>query len=100
MANLSDKLCNPTTGQKTFWSAYNRLSNKKKVTNIPPLLEDGTYVSNFKDKADIFNNYFALQCQPFDMPSSLPPFVPLTNNSISWIDFSHDKIIAIIKKIR
>ena len=35
-ADLSDKLCNPTTGQKTFWSAYKRLSNKKKITNTPP----------------------------------------------------------------
>ena len=96
---LSEKICNPTTGQKTFWSAYKRLSNKKKVTNIPPLFENGKYISNFKEKSSIFNKYFALQCQPFDMDSSLPLFNPLTNNSLSNITFSHSKIIEIIKKL-
>ena len=31
LENLSNKICNPSTGQKTFWSAYKRLSNKKKI---------------------------------------------------------------------
>ena len=97
--NLSNKICNPTTGQKTFWSAYKRLSNKKKVTNIPPLFENGKYISNFKEKSSIFNKYFALQCQPFDIASNLPVFTPLTPNSLSDISFSHAQIIAIIKKL-
>ena len=97
--NLSNKICDPTTGQKTFWSAYKRLSNKKKVTNIPPLFENGTYISNFKKKSSIFNKYFALQCQPFDISSNLPVFTPLTTNSLSDISFSHAQIIAIIKKL-
>ena len=32
--NLSNKICDPTTGQKTFWSAYKRLSNKQKRLQI------------------------------------------------------------------
>ena len=99
LENLSNKLCNPSTGAKTFWSAYKRLSNKKKITNIPPLFENGKYISNFKEKAYIFNNYFASQCQPFDIQSNLPAFTPLTSNSLSNITFSHAKIIAIIKKL-
>ena len=97
--NLSKKICNPTTGQKTFWSAYKRLSNKKKITNIPPIFEDGKYISNFKEKSSIFNKYFALQCRPFDIESSLPVFAPLTSNSLSNITFSHSQIIAIIQKL-
>ena len=97
--NLSNKICNPTTGRKTFWSAYKRLSNKKKVTNIPPIFENGKYISNFKEKSSIFNKYFALQCQPFDIASTLPTFTPLTSNSLSDISFSHAQIIAIIKKL-
>ena len=99
LENLSKKICNPSTGQKTFWSAYKRLSNKKKITNIPPILENGKYISNFKDKASLFNKYFALQCQPFDIESTLPAFIPLTSNSLSDITFSHAQIIAIINKL-
>ena len=99
LENLSNKICNPTTGRKTFWSAYKRLSNKKKITNIPPIYENGKYISSFKEKSSIFNKYFALQCQPFDIASSLPVFTPLTSNSLSDISFSHAQIVAIIKKL-
>ena len=77
--NLSKKICNPTTGQKTFWSAYKRLSNKKKKipTNILPIFENGKYISNFKEKSSIFNKYFATQCQRFYIASTLPIFTPL-----------------------
>ena len=86
LENLGKKLCDPTSGQKTFWTAYRRLANKKKNTNIPPILEDGKYITNFKDKADLFNSYFADQCKPFEMESSLPHFDPLTPNSVRLID--------------
>ena len=66
METLSKKICDPLTGQKTFWSAYKRLSNKKNITNIPPLYENNKYVPNFKEKANIFNIYFANQCRPLD----------------------------------
>ena len=97
--NLSKKICDPTTGQKTFWSAYKRLSNKKKTSNIPPLFDNNIYIANFKEKASIFNKYFATQCQPFNIESTLPTFTPLTSNSISDVDFSVNKIVSIIKKL-
>ena len=99
LENLGKKLCDPTSGQKTFWTAYRRLANKKKNTNIPPILEDGKYITNFKDKADLFNSYFADQCKPFEMDSSLPHFNPLTPNSIRLIDISEEKISSIINKL-
>ena len=99
LENLSNKICNPTTGQKTFWSAYKRLSNKKKNTNIPPIYEDGIYISNFKNKSSIFNKYFAQQCQPFNIASTLPNFTPLTNNFLTDITFTHAQIAGIIQKL-
>ena len=66
ISKLSHKLCDPATGQKSFWSAYKRLSNKKKITNIPPLFENNKYISNFKEKTSIFNKYFAEQCRPLE----------------------------------
>ena len=32
------------------------------MTNIPPLLENGMFVTNFQTKADIFNELFVQQC--------------------------------------
>ena len=94
--NLSKKLCNPTTGHKSFWSANKRLSNKKKITNIPPLFENGKCMPNFKEKANIFNNYFAAQCRPFENESVLPPFISHTDITISSVTFTEDSISSVI----
>ena len=45
--DLGDKLCDARNGQKVIWTAFKRLLNKKKCSNIPPLLEDNKFVSNF-----------------------------------------------------
>ena len=68
---LGRKVSDPNSGH-IFWSAYNRLVNKKKITNIPPLFENGSYVSEFGAKAEIFNNYFSKQCYPLVNDSVLP----------------------------
>ena len=60
--NLGYKLSDPKTGQKHFWTACKKIINKKVNTNIPPIIENGVYISNCKQKADIFNQYFADQC--------------------------------------
>ena len=60
--NLGIKLSNYDTGSKYFWTAFKRLVNNKKLTNITPILEDGKIISDFHLKSNIFNNYFANQC--------------------------------------
>ena len=31
---------------------------RKNITNIPPIIDNGIYISYCKQKADIFNEYF------------------------------------------
>ena len=59
---LGCKLSNPTIGLKAYLSTLNKIINEKKMTNIPPLLENGIIVTNFETEADIFNNLFVQQC--------------------------------------
>ena len=77
--NLGDKLSDPEIGQKQFWTAYKKIANKKGNTNIPPIIEDGTYISNCKLGAEIFNKYFAHQCTINDNGSVLPNFISKTD---------------------
>ncbi len=90
--NLSKKLCDPNCGQKVFWSSYKRLLNNNKNTNIPPISDNGTLVSDFKKKAGIFNKYFAKQCTPLVNDSVLPAGGPLTNSELSSFRISEVKI--------
>ena len=48
--DLSAKICNPQNGAKVFWNAYKRLINNKKNTNIPPIMDNGRFVTNFQTK--------------------------------------------------
>ena len=83
---LSDSSC----GEKHFWNAFKKLSNKKKTTNIPPIIENNLYVTDFQQKAKIFNDYFAEQCTIHDNGSTLPPLVYRTNSTLSNITINLD----------
>ena len=95
---LGGKLSDPQKGQKHFRTAFKRITNKKKLTNIPPIIENNTYVTNFQQKAIIFNDYFAEQCKIHDNGSVLPDFISRTDISISYLHANTQQIVNIIQK--
>ena len=96
---LGRLLSDPSTGQKHFWSAFKKLSNKKKTTNIPPIIDNNIYISDFRQKASLFNDYFADQCTIIDNGSVLPPLKFRTSSLLSDIVISPDKIVEIIHSL-
>ena len=60
---LGRKLPNNVSGAKSYWSLFNRLLNKKTVSNIPLLTENGLSITNIEAKANIFNEFFVAQCR-------------------------------------
>ena len=98
--SLGKKLSNYNTGCKSFWSTFKRLVNNKKLTNIPPLLENGTTISDFRQKCNIFNNFFANQCVPNNTPSQLPSALNmLTQSRLQHIVSSEEKVATIILQL-
>ena len=95
---LGNSLSDPSTGQKHFWSAFKKLSNKKKTTSIPPIIDNNVYITNFTQKASIFNEYFAKQCTIHDNGSVLPPLYFRTTSQLSLIQIDPDEIVKIIVK--
>ena len=79
---LGTKLPNPLIGYKNCWTAFKQITNKKKLTNIPPIFDNNTYVTKCQLKTKIFNDYFADQCKIHDNGSVLPDFITKTNSSI------------------
>ena len=71
---MTDKLQNPSTAPKTYWAILSHLLYNKKLPAIPPLLADGKFVSDFCEKANLFNIFFSLICTPLHNTSILPPF--------------------------
>ena len=97
---LSKRLSDPNTSAKTYWSILKTFYNGKKVPLIPPLLIEDTFITNIKSKANIFNNFFSLQCNPIMNNSHIPNTVPyLLNERIDSIEISNNDIIKIIRAL-
>ena len=64
--SLGNKLNNAQTGAKSYWSILNKFLQKKKIPLIPPILWNGTFVTNICEKIILFNTFFADQCTPIN----------------------------------
>ena len=69
---LANKLNDPNTSGRAYWSTMKTLFNSKKVPVIPTTVVNNKLVTNFKDKANIFNDFLSKQCHPMPNNSTLP----------------------------
>ena len=97
--NLGKKLSDPSNGIKAYWSTLNKIINRKKTSNIPPLLENGIFVTNFQNKADIFNDLFVKQCSELDNGSKLPPFRAKCMEAFETVDIDSAKVLQTIRSL-
>ena len=87
------------TAPETYWKIISRFLNNKKISAIPPLLVNGEIISNFSQKASIFNKFFASQCTPLQNSSSLPTFYLRTDETLSSLNINGNDIFVIIKNL-
>ena len=85
-SNLGKKLSDPTNCFKSYWATSNKIINKKRFSNIPPLLENGVFVTNFQTKANIFNDHFVEQCSVIMNDSVLPNLVSRCDSLLSNVE--------------
>ena len=69
---LGNALSKSNSSNKRYWSLINKLLNKAKVPLIPPLLENDVFILDFEEKAQVFNDYFILQCSSIETGSEIP----------------------------
>ena len=97
---MTKKLTNVSKNCKAYWPLLRRLLNNKKIPLIPPLFHENKFVTDFKEKAELFNSRFATQCSLISNSSNLLPHIKhLTDNRLSFVSFSHDKIEKIIQNL-
>ena len=49
---------------KTYRTIWNRLLHNEKIPAIPHFIVDGSLISDYRKKANLFNNFFASICTP------------------------------------
>ena len=85
---------------KTYWALLNFFLNNRKIPVIPPLFHSNKFVTDFKEKAELFNFFFAKQYSLIKNESKLPPRLHfLTDNCLSMVKFVNNDILKIIQNL-
>ena len=99
-SRISKRMMNPLASTKTYWSILKSFLNNKKISCIPPLFHQNRYITKCKDKAELFNNFFANHYSLINHSSVLPSLLfKQTENVISSIDFGSNDIAKIIDNL-
>ena len=94
------KLSNAETSSKAYWSILKSFVNDKKIPIISPLYHNGNFITDFRQKAELFNSFFAEQCSILLNSSKLPTnLAPRTDQSLTSINFSQDDILKIVQNL-
>ena len=51
------KLMDPMTSAKTYWPIVKRYLNDKKIPCLTPLFHDNKFITDFKEKTELFNSF-------------------------------------------
>ena len=98
---LSKKLSDPKTSPKAYWHILKSFFGDKKVPIIPPLLYNNKYITDFKDKANLFNIHFSSQCSLISNSSLLPDevFGPLSHPYLNSFEIDAEMLLNIIRSL-
>ena len=79
---------NPLNSPKAYWSILKPFYDDTKIPLIPRLVIDNKVITNFREKANLFNNFFTSQCMPSANDSMLLSTVMRrTENRLSTYSF-------------
>ena len=85
---------------KAYWSLLKTFQNNNKTPLIPPLYNQGDFVTNFKIKAELFSSFFASQCLFIKNNSKLLSHLNYkTDNRLLTVNFSIDEIAKILQNL-
>ena len=83
-----------------YWFQLNFFLNNRKTPVIPPLFHSNKFVSDFKEKAELFISFSAKKCSLIKNDSKLPPRLPfLTDKRLLMVKFVNTDMLKIIQNL-
>ena len=80
-----------------YWGLLKIFLNNHKIPVIPPLFHNNKFVTDFKEKSELFNSFFAKQCFVIKIDIELPPRLHfLTGKRLSTVKFVSTDVLKII----
>ena len=71
-SKVAKRLLDPSTSPKTYWYILKTFLNYKKMPVIPPIFNNNKFITDFKQKAEIFNSHCSKQCTPVITNRKIP----------------------------
>ena len=97
---ISKKLCNSNPSSKCYWSLLKSFLIDKKIPLIPPLYHGTRFITDFNEKCNLFNSFFAKQCSIIDTDSTIPAnLTKLTDKYLIDLDINIEDILKIVQKL-
>ena len=97
---LTQKLNTIQKSTKAYWDLLKIFLNNLKIPVIPPLFHNNKFVTDFKEKAKLFNSFFAKQCFLIKNDSKLPSRLHfLTDKRLSTVKFVNTDILKFIQNL-
>ena len=84
----ANKLNNTKKNSKSYWSLLKIFSNNKKIPLTTPLFHENRFITDFKEKAELFNSVFSKQCSFIN-----------NNSKLSTVTFSPEDVGKIIRSL-
>ena len=97
---LGKRLNDPSMRAKSYWTILKTFYNKRKSPVIILLLVNNSFVTDFKEKANLFNEFFCKQCLPVANDSALPTLLETPNETLSSLEIIASDIRKIIKALK
>ena len=90
----------PVTSAKAYWLVMKSFWINKKIPCIPPLFHQNKYITDLKNKAELFTCFFAKQCYIINNSSELSfNLCNKTDKSILTITFTSDDIATLFQNL-
>ena len=90
----------PATSPTAYWLILKTFSNNHNIPCTPPIYHNNNYITDFKEKVEIFNNFFAKQSTIINNTGKpLTDSLKRTNNCLSTISITKDDITKIIANL-
>ena len=99
-AKIAKKLSDPTISSKTYWSILKCFLTGKNVPCILPIFHENRFITDFREKVELFNSFFPNQCSLIRNRGVLPTdYEFFTVKSLSNIIFTDNDIRKIISSL-
>ena len=97
--SISDKILSESCNSKSYWTLVNSLMNSDSPDNhsIPPIQVGEDLISDMKQKAEVFNNYFCCQSDLNDSGKPLPNIPNRRTTGLSHITITENEVEDILK---